>query len=873
MKRKLKMQTNERHFGVDFFCIITMLLSMLIYFPGSACSQMRVFWTDEFKGTFEPESSDPSNIAHTNVVREQIEFCKKLEYTHALYLFKGPHPSRMECIGSDNRWQWKRRNGSALRDSFYIQDFLKFYDTLRIHGIKMIPSIPNLITHSTTLVNMIPRLSAIPPVDRILYLKTSATIENNSNFEIRITNNKNKKISMYIAYNSDIAESDRPDWLLNSNNFIKVNTYLGKIDDLNSDDAKVRMAVIRNNGDTIRYDLYKTDLNGGETIRLGRNTKNDSNHNMYLILFGSYDYYPDSGKVTKDSIENNINVIGSRHTNWKNVYTLDHLEFYSDRVQYVYGDNRSDYKLLRKNQNFTDISGILSIIPFIRSSVIPDHLPPHHKPVHYNSIVKVINDDSFVGRTIFNLFDLYLSLLKACYDSLNNRIGAVDSLYPKFIHINHDEIGYNRQGFVFDNGSKTAAELMAEELKRRIDQIDEKFPGKNITVMFWGDSYVNGDCGTFYNMIGDTLDKNGNPLPDALYGKGGVLWLLKNHYKIDKRIIVCPWEYSYKDGYIAADGIPQNKFEQIKYINKIGINYVAFMGEDDGVINNKDGLFRYKRCSWQWMRAGEAFPKYNLGYGYLNYCTWDTIDAQDPGNKSGRYASILPYLEKYPYLFRSYNNWMPEYNSSLLSGLNDKKARDSIDWREGEYFTTGFVVINLGNCEYKDEGGWNSSLTKYRLNGYDNDSGMCFAFAEKRNFEFDVRVDSLSSYDHAGILIRENLKNKIKQSTYFFLYYNNNNEINIEYCDSLGNITTKNIQTGGPYLRARKYGNYLRLYFSEDGVLYNLIKSYKIKTGAVFVGLAVRDSRNSNANCRAVFSKISLKKYNSLIPIVKTILN
>lgn len=860
---------------IDFFKLQHIILFFLLLFPKYSHQEIQLAQSRDIWGSY---NLVPNNQVVIDTISKQLDFYQALGYTHMCYPFKAGNYRRVRC-NPNGDWEWL--NG---RYQEYLNSFCSIYDSLKFHNLEVIPFLYPNISHSSELISMIPQMSSVPTITKLLYLKTSSVGHTSANLKIKVS--KSTGTCVYIAYDHSISASLHPNWL--KNNFIRLNTSFKKNSpDYDFPDNIVTMMAQINSNDTIRYDLYqsKPELASAVSLELGRNSLSNTAGNMYLVLFGPYNYSPvlnpDAGFINPGSIIIDT-VIDS--DNWRNIYRLDTIQYsLISEDEYLYGDSPSDFKLI-KGQNFCDVSGILSFNPYIRNlvsnSVLQDGCTAIDNPVIYNHVLNPNVNNSFSSIRIYNLYALYLGLLKNAYERIYNKYvteGYADiTPFPKIIGIAHDELGYSQQGLVFPASGKTAAQLVAEEIKVKIRQIDSVFgDDKKIRVLIFGDSFVKNDFGEEYNLAGDT-DEN---LPDNLYGQGGVLWILKNEYNLYERIILAPWRYSHKDGYDVYNAnklggrLVHNKYEQIRYLDKLGIKFIPCMGEDHGRKTNN--IDNYIQCSWEWMRAGEAFPKHRVGYAHFNYASWRESNTEPYNDvKFGQLISILPYLKKYSYLVKAYGDKKAEYKSILLSGLDYKKARDSISLSEGVHYTLGLGLADLGNSTFT-HGGWNSELTNYEINGYDSGNGMCFAYTNGRNFEFATKVNNPGNSDYSGILVRNNLKKEFNKSPFVHLFHSNNsNRIYIEYCDSSGYTTRDNVYTDGQnlFLKVQKYGKNLRLYCSTDGVKYTLLKTFSITPNDVFVGLASRDSRTDLHSVNATFYNISFKTYDQQ-PAVNLMLN
>lgn len=106
---------------------------------------------------------------------------------------------------------------------------------------------------------------------------------------------------------------------------------------------------------------------------------------------------------------------------------------------------------------------------------------------------------------------------------------------------------------------------------------------------------------------------------------------------------------------------------------------------DEADIWNPDGLEKTKKCSWEWIRAGEAFPIHRIGYGHSTWHRWEDSRNNDQA-KMSQFAPIIPYLIINPHLCRRSDNLKAAYNPSLFSEVNFLRCRKERAWIAGIHY-------------------------------------------------------------------------------------------------------------------------------------------------------------------------------------------
>lgn len=187
---------------------------------------------------------------------------------------------------------------------------------------------------------------------------------------------------------------------------------------------------------------------------------------------------------------------------------------------------------------------------------------------------------------------------------------------PGYIHIGHDELGFDSVCFVKAGRTRsepgTRAELVAAEIALRARQI-ASILGDSVRILIYGDSFLPTDLGERYGLAGK-----------AGTGEGGVLWLLRHRYHLERKLIVMPWNYLLSDGETHYwSRLRYSKGRQLDLLDKLGFGYVPGPGEHGSGLGTSAGLqppFALGapqpaiRCLAEWVREARRRPRNLRGF-------------------------------------------------------------------------------------------------------------------------------------------------------------------------------------------------------------------------------------------------------------------
>lgn len=217
---------------------------------------------------------------------------------------------------------------------------------------------------------------------------------------------------------------------------------------------------------------------------------------------------------------------------------------------------------------------------------------------------------------------------------------------PAYIHIGHDELGYDSICFIKGgrnrSNPRTRSELVAEEINLRVSQIT-RILGDSVNVILYGDSFLPTDLGERYGMAG----KPGT-------GEGGVLHLLGNRYRLRNRIIIMPWNYILADGETHYwSGLEYDKNRIIALLDRLGFGYIPGTGEQGGAGDPSNLTARLAppfalgmpektaACLREWVSAARIRPRLLRGYAHQVFEPFDFCSPS--GLCSGFSAPLLAY--------------------------------------------------------------------------------------------------------------------------------------------------------------------------------------------------------------------------------------
>jgi hypothetical protein len=188
---------------------------------------------------------------------------------------------------------------------------------------------------------------------------------------------------------------------------------------------------------------------------------------------------------------------------------------------------------------------------------------------------------------------------------------------PDYIQIGHDELGFDSVCFIkagrSRNSSLSRSELVAAEINKRVEQV-ARILGDSVGVILYGDSFLPTDLGERYGMAGK---------PNT--GEGGVLWILRNRYHLEKKLIIMPWNYILADGDVHYwSRLKYDKEKQIRALERLGFGYIPGPGEHGSGGNAAAnrlappfslGLRRKTvQCLAEWVVAARRHPLMLRGY-------------------------------------------------------------------------------------------------------------------------------------------------------------------------------------------------------------------------------------------------------------------
>lgn len=260
---------------------------------------------------------------------------------------------------------------------------------------------------------------------------------------------------------------------------------------------------------------------------------------------------------------------------------------------------------------------------------------------------------------------------------------------PRYYHIGHDEFGYGWSSCIKADRSKRLngpkALLLAREIARRVRQV-RRILGEETRVTLYGDGILPANNGEVWGLIGDKQT-----------GVGGVLQLLRDRFKVTDHIVVMPWGYDWLDGAYGVYGrntkeggwVSASKVQEIAYLDRLGIKYIACSGEGGPVPLSDIGMInRTTQNVFEWVRATQMYPAQLVGFGHLGFN--GDINTTNCDSSSGyciNYAaSLLAYLA-WTYGDRSlrlarHHSYGPQVFSHIQSGLSSQE----MEWIEGRHY-------------------------------------------------------------------------------------------------------------------------------------------------------------------------------------------
>jgi hypothetical protein len=269
-----------------------------------------------------------------------------------------------------------------------------------------------------------------------------------------------------------------------------------------------------------------------------------------------------------------------------------------------------------------------------------------------------------------------LRIIKAVWEAQGGA-GA----HPPFVHIGHDELGWNQLCSVKAGRSRwrkeSAAELVALEIAARARQVDSIIDSST-GLLLYADSFVPGDYGQTYGLAGD-----------AATGEGGTLRLLQAMPGIGGRIILMPWIYSAleSDGPDPYRKLIFSKAGQLRYLDRLGVPFIVAAGED-GSDPFTPFVERTKQCLFEWVREARRRPRWSRGFAHLSFNNFDVCLPRSDGAPPVCAAYSAPLLA-----YLAWSGGDPAsraleraYSPSLFSSIDYVKSRWDRAWEAGVHY-------------------------------------------------------------------------------------------------------------------------------------------------------------------------------------------
>jgi hypothetical protein len=299
-------------------------------------------------------------------------------------------------------------------------------------------------------------------------------------------------------------------------------------------------------------------------------------------------------------------------------------------------------------------------------------------------------DDS--NKTASDIFIEQLKIIQANWGS-----STPGGLYPQYINIGHDEMGFWADGkFLCGVGEGKTKEsvkkhgggalgkswVIAHQIKTKYGQVGAHCdPG--VKIILWGDCFIPLNNGQSGGLTGDKTT-----------GNGAILQVLRDTMQLTNNCIVEPWNYWYVKGTPVYDGIVFDQATQLKYIQKFGFGYVLASGEGEVYFdaNKKEvwgGMANVKqhiRVAFEQVRASLEYPN-NL-YGYGNMLYQPNLETAGFNDTLGGYtAPILAYFgwTLSGNLFSSAK--FPVFTPQVYAKFDPITSRKNLTWVLGKDYT------------------------------------------------------------------------------------------------------------------------------------------------------------------------------------------
>jgi hypothetical protein len=272
-----------------------------------------------------------------------------------------------------------------------------------------------------------------------------------------------------------------------------------------------------------------------------------------------------------------------------------------------------------------------------------------------------IRQDTIGRKKMRTLYLEYLHVIKDNWVKGNNGNGTeYDAIngkdHPSYIHLGHDELGYDRTllvgtGITGAVGGADSRLIVINEIVARLADIESIFNSiprsDTIGIILYGDSFLPRDYGQSYGVFPWIAFGGGVSFAgDTVTGAGGVLKAVKDSilahgWKLE--LVVMPWMYT---GNAATGELDDDtaltlgrhlhfsRYNQLRYLNNLGIKFIFLGGEDFGPFADDDGsaaateyFERAKKGVYQWHNAALAFPDTYLGFENYMFKTGDKKDS------------------------------------------------------------------------------------------------------------------------------------------------------------------------------------------------------------------------------------------------------
>jgi regulation of enolase protein 1 (concanavalin A-like superfamily) len=447
--------------------------------------------------------------------------------------------------------------------------------------------------------------------------------------------------------------------------------------------------------------------------------------------------------------------------------------------------------------------------------------------------------------------------------------------FPEFIMVSHDEIGNwgipfvknprSVSGSLFPGGPSEST-LLAREIAYRYKQIQEVFsPLRGTTaikMMIYADCFSDEANGQVLHLSPTLSDLK----------KDSCARLMAPD--ISANLYVMPWAYDAVDN----GGWKQNNNNSLNYdkrpilqnFTSLGFHTILCAGEWPG-LDDPNYIPHEMQCTFEWARAAQQFPAYFSGFGNLH---WTSFTATGKYGTAGFTDALLAYLEKYPYLAKSYPSdpvfplqgaiyHVCPYYPGVFAGVDYAQVRKNLSWTEGTDYVTGLALRQVGPKAKLTSASWNlPTFIQYTLTGAPHGTiggtsdNFLYAFAERNdNFDAQVRTSSIPTGFRTGIMLRNDLT---VSSRNIHIYNDGSSTIKISHRDIASGATTTDpsMLSNATWIRIVRNNRNISCFASTDGTSWTKLGEYYFGKGTVLIGFT---SSSTNGNTGAVvFSDLSI---------------